>query len=93
MANCKANIGSLPWQVGLVSKRKYRPWCGGSLINDRYVLTAAHCVKTLKPHMLDVVLGDIDWTTRKETFEIRRSVSEIHIHPRFGEQNYCYETR
>ena len=36
--------------------------------------------------MLDVVLGDIDWTTRKETFEIRRSVSEIHIHPRFGEK-------
>ena len=56
------------------------------MINDRYILTAAHCVKTLKPNMFEVVVGDVDWTTRKETFEIRRSVSKIHIHPRFGEK-------
>ena len=85
VAKCDAHIGSVPWQVGLVSRTKLRPWCGGTLINDRYILTAAHCVKALKPHMFEVILGDIDWTTRKETHELRRFVTEIHVHPKFGQ--------
>ena len=36
--------------------------------------------------MLEVILGDLDWTTRKETFEMRRLVTDIHIHPSFGKR-------
>ena len=39
-----AAVGDWPWQVGLVMKRAPgRVFCGGSLINKQWVVTAAHC--------------------------------------------------
>ncbi|KAF2883819.1 hypothetical protein ILUMI_22350 [Ignelater luminosus] len=40
----EANIGEFPWVVLLKSGRYDTFICGGTLINTRYVLTAAHCV-------------------------------------------------
>jgi secreted trypsin-like serine protease len=33
--------GQFPWQVALIIDNSV--FCGGSLISDRWVLTAAHC--------------------------------------------------
>jgi secreted trypsin-like serine protease len=37
-----AERGQFPWQVGLIIESS--AFCGGSLISERWVLTAAHCV-------------------------------------------------
>ncbi len=84
--NCTAGLGSIPWQAALVTRNRIRPWCGGTIINDRYILTAAHCVRGKKKYHMQVVLGDHDWTEDGEVAEVRADVSEIITHPRFGER-------
>ena len=78
-----AKEGHWPWQAGLVNPGSNRTFCGGSVINDRYVLTAAHCTANKTADDIQVLLGDqrINIT---DSGEQRFSVTKITDHPDYS---------
>lgn len=73
-----------PWQVALVRGNSTRPYCGGSIISDSWILTAAHCLNRIDPKKLSVVIGEHDWSTSLDTKLTRRlSVKYIVWHSGF----------
>lgn len=52
-----ATPGSWPWQANLRSKSGDYQFCGGSLIDEQFILTAAHCYYRALPMDQEVGLG------------------------------------
>ncbi|XP_058617512.1 elastase-1-like [Onychostoma macrolepis] len=74
---------SWPWQISLqyLSGGSYYHTCGGTLIRNNWVMTAAHCVDSSRTWR--VVLGDHD-IYNHEGREQYMSVSAVHIHPNWN---------
>jgi len=72
--------GKYPWQGSLQKDETHI--CGGSVLNDRWFLTAAHCVEGITSRGLTVVLGMHDVQLRVGNPK-RYSIERIFTHERY----------
>ncbi|XKL66668.1 hypothetical protein PGB90_010088 [Kerria lacca] len=82
-------VNRYPWVARLVYDGKFH--CGASLINNDYVLTAAHCVRRLKRSKIRVILGDHDQTVISDSESVMRAVSSIVRHRHFDVNSYNHD--
>ncbi|XP_069821361.1 chymotrypsin B-like [Dendropsophus ebraccatus] len=71
--------GSWPWQVSLQDRTGWH-YCGGSLINSNWVVTAAHCSVGLTDR---VVLGEHDRSSNAEAIQ-SLAVEQVFTHPEWN---------
>ncbi len=83
------NPNSWPWMVALIDSRATSNYdgqfCGGSLIDSKWIVTAAHCLfdgngNKLNPSIINVLLGTHDLTDGG----IRMGINRYIIHPDYN---------
>ncbi|XP_060537122.1 trypsin-1-like isoform X2 [Cylas formicarius] len=86
-------IQEWPWLAALYRMKEMQQgleqqFCGGALITDTHILTAAHCAQGISASEMRVRLGEYDFSKPNETRSKDYSVAEIIQHEDFVLSTY-----
>ncbi|CAL1274367.1 unnamed protein product [Larinioides sclopetarius] len=81
------------WMAGIFNRNSTTPFCGGAVIDDHHILTAAHCFvrrgnffSRLEPRQYIIKVGQIDLSEQNPSYE----VEEIKIHESY-QPDFSYD--
>ncbi|XP_030332512.1 coagulation factor X-like [Strigops habroptila] len=77
-------LGECPWQAVLLNEEG-EEFCGGTILNENFILTAAHCMNQSKE--IKVVVGEVD-REKKEQSETMHTVDKIFVHSKYVVETY-----
>lgn len=81
----KANIASFPSTVSLQQNGEHS--CGGTIINNVTILTAAHCVKPFTAKVLAIRAG----SDFHDQGGVVRKVSRVKMHPKYSDMTLNHD--
>uniref|UniRef100_A0A8D2LUL9 Coagulation factor XI n=1 Tax=Varanus komodoensis TaxID=61221 RepID=A0A8D2LUL9_VARKO len=85
-------LGEWPWQVSLhVKQISYTHMCGGSIIHNQWIMTAAHCIEDFGlPEFWRVYTGAWKQSEIKDNTSFF-SIKEIIVHPKYEYSESGYD--
>ncbi|XP_044284610.1 coagulation factor X isoform X1 [Varanus komodoensis] len=81
--DCK--LGECPWQALLLNDNG-DGFCGGTILSQIYVLTAAHCINQTT---IKVLVGEVNTAMRKSG--TLHSVDKVYVHHKFVPETYDFD--
>ncbi|XP_011341020.1 trypsin-1 isoform X2 [Ooceraea biroi] len=79
-------VNQYPWMAMLLYRNQF--YCGGTVINSRYVLTASHCIDRFDVNKLSVRILEHDWNTTSEADTQEYKVEKTIKHSGYSTTNY-----
>eukprot|EP00112_Aurelia_sp_Birch-Aquarium-sp1_P006653 Seg1730.1 transcript_id=Seg1730.1/GoldUCD/mRNA.D3Y31 product="Chymotrypsinogen B" protein_id=Seg1730.1/GoldUCD/D3Y31 len=80
-----AKQGAWPWQVAIYYNNRFH--CGGSLVNNYWLVTAAHCVDKTQSYGFHLTLGEHDRRYRDGN-EQQFKASRVVMHPQYDSRRF-----
>ncbi|XP_028264554.1 ovochymase-2-like [Parambassis ranga] len=80
----EATYGSHPWLVSLQKRGSH--FCGGAILSERWILTAAHCFASVSKEFLRgvrVLVGEYDQTVDDEEEQILQ-IKSVSVHEKYS---------
>ncbi|XP_059955257.1 mannan-binding lectin serine protease 1 isoform X2 [Mesoplodon densirostris] len=95
-----AQKGTTPW-IAMLSHVNGQPFCGGSLLGSKWIVTAAHCLHQLldsedatlhgldllSPSAFKIIMGK-HWRYRSDENEQSLNVKQIFLHPLYNPNTF-----
>ncbi|KAK5850786.1 hypothetical protein PBY51_001633 [Eleginops maclovinus] len=82
-----ATAGSWPWQVSMHSTSSRTHFCGGTLVSNQWILTAAHCIISNILSSYTLYLGR-ETQSGPNVHEVSSTVSKIIVHPDYNNKRF-----
>jgi len=89
-----ANYAEWPWTVSLrqYKRGQFKHKCGAALLTNRWIITAAHCVKDIRPSNLLVRVGEYHvLNTNEPDDHVDRRIKKVVTHRSFDKITYEYD--
>lgn len=78
-----ASVKQFPYQVSMHRREDQRYFCGGAILNERFIVSAGHCFFGKRNRAADKIYATVGEVNLKNKQAYRLKIFKIRVHPDF----------